>query len=463
MKGKKRGVRTEAPQQRSDGTPKTRTIRVDALARVEGTGAVTLVLEGDKVVDAKLRIIEAPRLFEAFLRGRACTETVDITSRICGICPIAYQMSACHAVEDALGIRVDGTLRDLRRLLYCAEWIESHMLHMVMLHAPDFLGLPNVMAIAKQHPERVKGALFVKKIGNAIIGTLGGRSIHPVNVKVGGFYRAPRRSELEPLLPDLRAALDEAETTLDWLATFEFPDFERDYELVSLRHESEYPMMDGRLGSTKGLDIEVREFEHNIREDQVPYSTALHARLLARSAAYKCGPLARFARNADLLSPRAAAAATRISLDPGCRNPFRELLVRGVEVIHALDVAIQIIEGYAAPAQSSVPFVMRAATGYGATEAPRGTLYHRYVIDEAGLVQEARIVPPTSQNQRSMEEDLIAMGPILASLPLEEATRRAEHAIRNYDPCISCSTHFLKLRFEQAGPAELGGNTRSEE
>ena len=429
---------------------RSRTIKIDSLARVEGQGAVTLVLDGDEVVDAKLRILEAPRLFEAFLRGRSCMETPDITSRICGICPVAYQMSACRAVEDVLGVRVDGSLRALRRLLYCGEWIESHVLHMVMLHAPDFLGLPDVIALGKRHPERVKAALHVKKTGNAIVETLGGRAIHPVNAKIGGFHRAPRRAELLALLPELRAALGEAEETLEWLATFDFPRFERDYELVSLRHPSEYPMIDGRIASTKDLDIEVRELEAAISEEQVPHSTALQARLRARGA-YKCGPLARFALNADLLAPRAAAAARRIGLDSSCRNPFRALLVRGVEVVHALDEAVRLVEVYAPPASASVDFVVRAGTGYGATEAPRGTLYHRYTVDDRGLVEEARIIPPTSQNQRTMEEDLIALGPSLANLPLEEATNRVERAIRNYDPCISCSTHFLSLRFEQVG------------
>lgn len=428
----------------------TRTIRVDAIPRVEGQGALTLVLDGEKVVDAKLRIVEAPRLFEAFLRGRACTETPDITSRICGICPVAYQMSACHAVEDALGVRVGGALRDLRRLLYCGEWIESHMLHMVMLHAPDFLGVHDVVELARRHPERVKGALRVKKAGNTLIGTLGGRSIHPVSVKVGGFYRTPRRAELDPLLPELREALGEAEQTLDWLATFDFPGFERDYELVALRNDAEYPMNEGRIASTKGLDVDVHDFDATIAEEQAAYSTALQAKLRARGA-YKCGPLARFALNADRLSPRAADAASKIGLAPSCRNPFRALLVRGVEVVHALDEAIRIIEAYARPSQPAVPYAMRAGIGCGATEAPRGLLYHRYAIDDAGLVTDARIVPPTSQNQRSMEEDLVAFGPELVSLPLDEAARRAEHVIRNYDPCISCSTHFLTLRFEEAG------------
>jgi len=426
----------------------TRTIEVSVLARVEGEGALTLVLDGETVVDAQLRLFEPPRLFEAMLRGRACTEAPDLTARICGICPVAYEMSACHAVEDALGVTVGGALRELRRLLYCGEWIESHVLHMVMLHAPDFLGFPDAVTLAKHHPERVRGSLGIKKAGNAIVAALGGREIHPVNIKVGGFYRTPGRAELSTLLPDLRAARDEAEDLLDWLATFPFPAFERDYELVSLRHGAEYPMNEGRLVSTKGLDIDVHEFGAHIHEHQVPYSTALQAQIVGRGA-YQSGPLARFVQNADRLSPRALAAAARVGLDPACRNPFRMLLARGVETIYALDEAIRIIEGYSPPAEASVPIAMRAGTGQAVTCAPRGILYHRYVIDEAGLVQDAQIAPPTSQNQRGIEEDLLAMGPMLAGLSLEAATRRAEHAIRNYDPCISCSTHFLTLRFEQ--------------
>jgi sulfhydrogenase subunit alpha len=425
----------------------TRTIQVDYLARVEGEGALTLRIDAGKVVSAQLKLFEPPRLFEAMLRGRACTEAPDLTSRVCGICPVAYQMSACHAVEHALGVQVQGALRDLRRLLYCGEWIESHVLHMVMLHAPDFLGLPDAMALAKVHPERVKGALQVKKAGNALVATLGGREIHPINARLGGFYRVPTKAELGVLVPELETALGHAEELADWLATLDFPEFSRDYELVSLSHPHEYPMNEGRLVSNHGLDIDPSEFGAHIVEEQVAYSTALHARILGRGA-YQTGPLARFVNNAQQLSPRALEAARRVGLDPGCRNPFRMLLVRAVETVYALSEALRILAAYEPPSEPAVAVSMRAGIGHAITEAPRGILYHRYVIDAQGVIEEAQIVPPTSQNQRSMELDLTAMGDVLASLPLEAATRRAEHAVRNYDPCISCSTHFLTLSFE---------------
>jgi coenzyme F420-reducing hydrogenase alpha subunit len=431
----------------SDST--TRTIVVEALARIEGEAGLTLKLEDGKVVDALLRVFEPPRLFEAFLRGRAAVETPDITARICGICPVAYQMSACHAVEDAFGVKVEGALRELRRLLYCGEWIESHVLHMFLLHAPDFLGLPDAIALSRAHPERVRAALGVKKAGNAIVALLGGREIHPINVRVGGFYRVPRAAELAALLPELRAARDQMEELVPWLGGLEFPRFDREYELVALRHPAEYPMNEGRLVSTRGLDIDVHEYGAHIVEEQAAHTTALRARILVRGA-YLSGPLARFALGFDRLSPRAQDAARRVGLDPSCRNPFRTLLIRGVEVIHALDEAIRIIEGYAPPAAPAVPIVPRAGTGHAITEAPRGILYHRYAIDAEGLITEAQIAAPTSQNQRSIEEDLIAMGAELARLPEAAATQRAEHAIRNHDPCISCSAHFLRLRFDRS-------------
>ena len=218
---------------------RTRTIRVDYLARVEGEGALYVKVKGDRVEEVRLRIFEPPRFFEAFLRGRAFEEAPDITARICGICPVAYQMSAVHAIEDALGVRVEGALRALRRLLYCGEWIESHTLHVAMLHAPDFLGYEDAIRMAKDYPKEVQRALNLKEAGNGIVRVIGGREIHPVNVRVGGFYRVPARAELAPLVDTLERAREQALDTVRWVSTFEMPDFEQDYEFVALRHPSD--------------------------------------------------------------------------------------------------------------------------------------------------------------------------------------------------------------------------------
>lgn len=423
---------------------RSRTISVEALARVEGEGAVTIRIEGDRVADVEFRIVEPPRLFESFLRGRAADEAPDITSRICGICPVAYQMSACHAVENALGIDCGGELHELRRLLYCGEWIESHLLHMVMLHAPDFLGAPDAITLSEKHPERIVGALKAKKAGNSIVRTLGGREIHPVNIRVGGFYRAPTKAELTALVPDLEAGRAEAEELLDWCAGFDFPTLDREPEYVALRHPDEYPMNQGRIASTKGIDIEATEYEEHFVEEQVPYSTALHSRAVGRGA-YICGPQARVALNADRLSPLASQAAARVGLAQSLGNPYYSILARGVEVIYAFEEAIRIIEAYRRPDTPAIEAPPSAGRGMAATEAPRGLLYHRYELAPDATILEAKIVPPTSQNQRSIEDDLRNIGSALAALPEDDAQARAEQTIRNYDPCISCATHFVSI------------------
>ena len=427
---------------------RVRTIKVEALARVEGEGSLTIRLKGKRATAVELRLFEPPRFFEAFLRGRSHAEVPDITARICGICPVAYQMSSCQAIEDALGVRVDGPLRILRRLLYCGEWIESHALHVFMLHAPDFLGYPDALAMAKDHPDAVKRGLRIKRAGNAIVALLGGREIHPINVRVGGFYRTPTQSDLRALVPEIDWALQAVRESMSWAAGFTFPDFERDYEFVALRHDSEYPMLEGRITSNKGLDIEPREFDANVVEEQVPYSTALHARMRERGP-YFCGPLARYNLNFDRLSDAVRDAARSIGLSAPCKNPFKSILVRLVEILHAFDEARRIIDAYTVPERPFIETSEHAGRGFGCTEAPRGILYHCYSLDERGTVTDARIVPPTSQNQKTIEADLFEMAAVLADLPLVDATWRAEQTVRNYDPCISCSTHVIDLRIER--------------
>lgn len=427
---------------------KTRTIKVDYLARVEGEGSLFVKIKGGKVVDVKLKIFEPPRLFEAFLRGRHFSEAPDITARICGICPVAYQMSAVHAIEDAFDVKVEGQLRELRRLLYCGEWIESHVLHIAMLHAPDFLGYEDAIRMAKDHPEVVKTALKLKKTGNAIVSLLGGREIHPINVRAGGFYKVLARHDFDELREQLKWARDEAVGLVKWVATFPFPDFEQDYEFVALRHPSEYPFNEGRLVSSRGLDISAREYDDHFIEEHVEHSNALHS-ILKQRGAYFVGPMARYSLNFDRLSPIAQEAAKSAGLSEVCRNPFKSIIVRSVETLYAIDEALRIIDQYERPDKPAVEVEARAATGYACTEAPRGVLYHRYRIGEDGLILDAKIVPPTSQNQKTIENDLWHFVPKHIDLSNEKLTWQCEQAVRNYDPCISCATHFLKLNVER--------------
>jgi len=427
---------------------RSRTIRVDYLARVEGEGALYVRVRAGAVKDVKLRIFEPPRFFEALLRGRRFTEAPDITARICGICPVAYQMSACQAMEDACGVEVDGPLRVLRRLLYCGEWIESHTLHVYMLHAPDFLGYESAFHMAEDHPQAVRRGLELKKIGNEIITLLGGREVHPVNVRVGGFYKVPTRADLRPLVERLEWARDAALETVRWTAAFPFPQFERDYEFVALRHPDAYPIAEGRLASSEGLDIAVREYDDHFVEEQVEHSTALHSVIRERGS-YLVGPLARYNLNFDKLSPLARQAASDAGLEPVCRNPFKSIIIRAVEVLYACDEALRMIDQYDMPDKPALEVSPREATGYGCTEAPRGILYHRYRVGDDGSILDAQIVPPTSQNQKTIEDDLRDLVSRQIDLPDDKLTWQCEQSIRNYDPCISCSTHFLTLDIDR--------------
>lgn len=422
----------------------TRTIKVDYIARVEGESALTLDIRDGVVEGARLSIFEPPRFFEALLRGRRQDEVLDIVARICGICPIAYQMSGVAAIENLLGIEVEPPIHVLRRLLYCGEWIESHSLHVAMLHAPDFLGYCDAIAMARDHGEAVERALALKKAGNALLRLLGGREIHPVNVRVGGFYRVPSRAEFAAVAELLKQAQDHAIATLRWVATFPFPDYRCDYEFVALRHPMEYPMNRGRIVSSAGLDIAATDYETEFLERQVPHSTALHSSLKRRGA-YLVGAMARYALNRDRLPAEVQALAQEAGLGPVCRNPFRSILVRAIEVIYACGEALRLIDAYEPPAKPFISAAARAAMGYGCTEAPRGILYHRYRTNSEGVIEEARIVPPTAQNQTTMEEDLRHVA--TAGLDLDEDTLKAncEQSIRNHDPCISCAAHFLTL------------------
>ena len=432
-------------------------VKVDYLARVEGEGSLLVRTKDGHVSDVKFKIFEPPRFFEAFLRGRKYSEAPDITARICGICPIAYQMSSVHAMEYAFHLKVEGQLRELRRLLYCGEWIESHALHVYMLHAPDFLGYDDAIQLAGDHPEAVQRGLRLKKTGNDLVAILAGREIHPINVKVGGFYKVPRRKDFAGILESMKRARDEAYETVLWTSKLPFPDFEYDYEFVALSHPDEYPFNEGRIVSNRDLNIDVREYELVFHERHVPYSNALQSTMKSphppeqhetageARGAYLTGPLARFNLNFDKLSPLARKASEEANVKPPTRNPFKSIVVRAIETLYACDEAIRIIENYEPPDEPALKYEVLPGFGFGCTEAPRGILYHRYLIGADGLIKDAKIVPPTAQNQRMIETDLKNFVTSNIQMSKQDLTLRCEQLVRNYDPCISCATHFLKL------------------
>ena len=424
-------------------------VDVGQLTRVEGEGRLSLTVRDGKVTKAHLEIFEAPRYFERLVVGRTPDEVIDIVARICGICPVAYQMSAVHAFEDLFGVRIDPEIRRLRRLFYCGEWIESHALHIYLLHAPDFLGYPSAVELAADHPDVVERGLRIKRLGNRIVAILGGRPIHPVSVRVGGFSRAPRTAELDEIRRVLPGAIDDARETVRWAASLAPPSYAREPRLVSLRNADEYPMNDGRIVSSDGLDLAPGAWGDAFAEHQVPWSNALQA-VSHDGTPYLLGPTARVALAGAALHPVAADALRETGLGDELRtNVFRSIVARSVELLHALAEASDILETYRPPAAPLEPWVARPGIAAWATEAPRGLLFHRYEMGDDGLVRNAQIVPPTSQNQAAIEHDLAMFAPSVLSLPHAELTHQLEQLIRSYDPCISCATHFLDLRIEE--------------
>ncbi len=432
----------------SHGSGSPRTIGVEGLSRVEGEGSLRVVVHDGTVTDVALEIFEPPRYFEALLVGRHFTEAPDITARICGICPVAYQMSACAAMEDACGVTVDDRVASLRRLLYCGEWIQSHALHVYLLHAPDFLGCADAVELAESDRGAVQRGLGLKRTGNLIMETVGGRAVHPVNVRVGGFYRAPDPDAVAALADPLRRARDAALATVDWVSHFDIPDVPGDYRFVALRDGGRYPIDRGRPSSSEGLDASPTEFGELVVEEHVARSTALHARLAGRDP-YLTGPLARYALNSATLPPLAAEAAEAAGLGPVCSNPFQSIVVRSVELVLACDEALALVEAYAPPDPPADDVQPRpgvnASVGTGVTEAPRGLLLHRYEIDQDGTILHARIMPPTSQNQLTIEADLRRVVQGGLDLDDDDLQWRCEQAVRNHDPCISCAAHFLDV------------------
>jgi sulfhydrogenase subunit alpha len=425
-----------------------KTIEVPALARVEGEGGLYMGVKDGKVVEIRLDIYEPPRFFEGFLVGRYFQEVPDITARICGICPVAYQMSSVAALEKALEVEVSPQVYALRHLMYCGEYIESHALHIYLLQAPDLLGQPSALDLAAIAPEVVKNALRMKKSGNEILKAIGGRSVHPVNACVGGFYRWPDVAPLKALLPELEWGLEAAKETVRWSLTLPYPELEIDYEFVAIHHPEEYGVMHGEALSSKGNKTAVADYEMRYFEEHVQRSNALHGHT-SMGGTYLVGPLARLNLNHAQLLPEAQKALKDANLILPLKNPYKSLIARAIELVHFYEEAILLIKAYQPDGPAHLPLKLKAGEGCGMSEAPRGLLYHRYKIDEQGLVKFARIVPPTAQNLPRIEADLYALAPQLVKMEQEQATLSAEHLIRSYDPCISCATHFLKLKIEE--------------
>jgi coenzyme F420-reducing hydrogenase alpha subunit len=423
-----------------------RLFKVDYLSRVEGEIGITAEIR-DGEVTVRAGVFEAPRFFESFLRGRPYTDVADFTARICGICPVAYQMSAVHAIEMIFNVEVEEPIRELRRLLYCGEWIESHALHIYFLQGPDFYGTESAWS-KKEYLSLAKRGLSFKKLGNRILTMLGGRPIHPLSVKVGGFYKVPDKKTLTALLGELETAYDESLKSIRWTVRLPFNDNACDREYLSLRHPGEYPMNHGHICSNKGLDATMGEFLDQIREYQMDYSTALHAGIKEQEALhpYLVGPVARVNLNQDRLPQEIGNTMKECGIQLPITNSQRGIIARSIELAYAFDEAMRIIKAYEMPDRPSVDFEPGAGEATWITEAPRGILIHRYELDSGGYVKSCQLIPPTSQNLAQMERDLHDFLQNNINKPADFLKKESEKIVRSYDPCISCAVHLVELR-----------------
>jgi len=412
------------------------------LTRVEGEGSISLFYENGTLKDVKLNIFEPPRFIEGILKGKEYYRIIDVTSRICGICPVAYQISGVQAIEDAFGLKVSSEIEKLRRLYYFGEWIQSHAVHVFFLHLPDFLNKGSVFEVGKDSPEFLKIGTIIKNAGSEIIQKIGGRVSHPVSISVGGFTKFADDDSLKSIIPLLEKALDLSVYALKRFSEFNFPDNEiPDIHFLSLEEE-EYPILKGDIVSNKGLRLTKEEFDNVIKEYQVDHSTAKRAKLYGRDL-YIVGPISRFNNSYEKLSYMALKSSKDIDLYPPIKNSFKTILIRMVEIIHSLERSLDLIKDYRKESLKNADYTVKEGTGYGVSEAPRGILWHKYSFDSEGKIKKADIVPPTSQNQDIMEVSVRNM--IMNRENIEEILKTGEKVIRNFDPCISCATHFLKI------------------
>ncbi|NOR17516.1 Ni/Fe hydrogenase subunit alpha [candidate division WOR-3 bacterium] len=417
-----------------------KTINVDYIARVEGQGALHIdVTKDGKIQNLQFKIFEPPRFFESFLIGRRYDEVMELTSRICGICPVAHQITALRAVENAMGIDPTDQTKDLRRLMAISAHIQSNVLSMYFLSLPDLMGYESLIAMAKNHMDIVKRALKLKKLGNDLTQIIGGRAVHPVTMIVDGFSSIPSKNKLEDFRRRLSDAKKDAFKSVDLFSNIEIPDFTRKCEHVAISNPEQYAINEGRFKSTEGLNIDEMNYREHIYEKQKPYSTALHSYVTERDS-FMVGPLPRVNLNLKQMSDDVQDAAKRSGFKFPNFNPFVSHLARALEVLHYIDECIEIIDKIHLK-EENPSFMCKSGFGAAITEAPRGSLYHSYTLDNNGIVRKADIVPPTSHNAYNIEKDMNGFVQTILDLPLDEITLKCEMLVRAYDPCISCSTH----------------------
>lgn len=420
-------------------------IKVPFITRLEGEASLELSSNGDQLEKLHMKIFEPPRLFEQFLVGKSYSEVPELTARICGICPMAYQLTSILALEKLFQVEVEPAITQLRRIMNLAEWIQSHALHIHFLALPDFLGFSNGLEVAKAHPDIFQRGIKIQAFGNQILTLLGGRSVHPIGLKVGGFEGLPKLDQLRALQQKAKQTAQLAEALVTFCSSLERPDYPQQFDYVSLASTHNYPINHGQIVSASGLSITAAQYPDYFAEHQEPHSTALYSLLNGKD--YLVGPLARFNNNFAVLDSDSQRLAAQVGIKGKSLNMYDSMVIRAIEIYYACREIEHILANFTAPDAAFVPVTMQAGIASHATEAPRGLIYHRYEIDDQGRVKNCTIIPPTSQNQARIEQDLKdSVQQFGLSHSDEELKQFCEQLIRNYDPCISCSTHFLTLK-----------------
>ena len=422
-------------------------IHVDHVTRVEGHGNIVVNVKKGKIEECRWEVVEAPRFFEAFVRGRNYLEISHIVSRICGICSVGHTLASLQATEAALGVQISEQTRLLRRILIQGENLQSHSLHFYLLAAPDFVGAPSVVPLVKTHPEVVLRALRMKKLANDLCDVFGGRTVHPITPTVNGFTKLPEVREIQAIRKRLVEATPDLEATVELCRTLKIPNFNRPTEYISLKNKSEYALYDGVIASTDAGTTPVENYRAWTNEYLVPQSTAKYTKHVRDS--YMVGALARFNNNHEQLSPRAKKAAADLGLKAPCYNPFMNNIAQVVEYIHGVDESIRLIDELLDRGlkEEDRRVLVKGGHGVGAVDVPRGILFHDYTYDKDGICREANCIIPTNQNHANIQKDMEALLPQILDKPQEEIRLTLEMLVRAYDPCISCSTHFLRVKF----------------
>jgi sulfhydrogenase subunit alpha len=429
----------------------TKKIDVHHVTRVEGHGNIVVNIDGGVVKDCRFDVIETPRFFEAMLRGRPYLEASHITSRICGICSTGHTTASLRASEKALGVELTEQTILLRKLVFHGEILDSHILHVYMLVAPDFLGVGSVIPLATTHRDVVLRALRMKKLAGDLCAAVAGRHTHPIAMTVGGFTHFPTLADLKDLRDQLMASRADVDATVDLCSTLPWPKFERDTEYVSLTKPDEYAFIDGEIKTSDGYRVPIENYKDVTNEYLVQHSSAKWTRHKRESL--MVGALARFNNNYDQLHPRAKAAAEKLGIKPKVTNPYLNTAAQVVEVVHCVEDAISIIDQLLAKGlknEKPVPVDLgkigaNGCNGVGACEVPRGILIHQYWVGQDGKLTGANCIIPTNQNIANLEADMKALVPQIMEKPVDAMRLDLEMLVRAYDPCISCSVHVMKV------------------